>query len=119
MHVLVIAFQAPTSESQVNSDSLQAFNKDVTLIVSDLKGPWWFRGPPRESFVGPFTRHPIRLMGRARDADGNRQGVECFSQLIVGLKHNLCLYNEWGGKETRNEVRVVSNIPESKSGSLL
>jgi hypothetical protein len=77
----------------------------VTLIVADLKADWWFRGPPRDSFAGAFTNYPIRLMGSETDAEGNTQGVECFTKLIVGLKDNVCLYDEWGGKEERDEVR--------------
>jgi hypothetical protein len=77
----------------------------VTLIVSDLKGLWWFRAPPAEISAGAFTRHPIKLLGSSRDTAGEKQGVGCFPSLIVGLKDNFCLHDEGGGREERNEVR--------------
>ncbi|GAQ80674.1 Glycosyltransferase family 61 protein [Klebsormidium nitens] len=85
----------------------QAFQREVTLIISDLKGPWWFRAPPAESFAGTFTRHPIKLMGSSRDTAGKMQGVGCFPSLIVGLKDNFCLYDELGGRDERSEMNSV------------
>jgi hypothetical protein len=77
-------------------------------MVADLKGKWWFRGSPKESFAGAFTKYPIRLMNSATDAEGNSQEVECFPKLIIGLKHNLCLYDEYSGKKERDEVRIAA-----------
>jgi hypothetical protein len=79
-------------------------------MVADLKGKWWFRGSPKESFAGAFTKYPIRLMNSATDAEGNSQEVECFPKLIIGLKHNLCLYDEYSGKKERDEVRIASGF---------
>lgn len=81
------------------------FDHDVVLLVADLKGDWWWQGKPRGSFVGAMTWDPIRVIGREWGTEGNVQGVECFSHVIVGLYQNFCLYDEYEGKDWRKFAR--------------
>lgn len=84
--------------------TVHQFARDAVLLVADLKGPWWWRGAdPADTLVGAMTKHRIRLLGRANDTAGEEQGVQCFARVVVGLRHHLCMYDEFGGAETRSE----------------
>lgn len=82
-------------------ETTYATGGDVVMLVSDLKGEWWWHDAPRRSFVGALTRHPIKIIGRKFDTDNYVQGVECFDQLTVGLFQHTCMYDEFGGAESR------------------
>lgn len=88
--------------------SVHSYNGEVVIIIVDLKGKWWFRSEEEigDSILGAMTNYPIRLLGRPEDLDGSPQAVDCFSQVLVGTPHNLCLYDEEGGAEARSEQKA-------------
>jgi hypothetical protein len=93
--------------------TVHRFKRDVVLLVADLKGPWWWRGArPAESLVGAMTQHRIGLLGRLNDTEDQEQGVQCFHHVSVGLSHNLCMYDEFGGQETRSESLAGVRLSE-------
>ncbi|GAQ89554.1 Glycosyltransferase family 61 protein [Klebsormidium nitens] len=87
--------------------------RDVVLFVADLKGPWWWRGAPAaDTLVGAMTKHRIRLLGQRNDTQGEAQGVQCFERVTIGLRHHLCMYDEFGGLETRSESLAGARLSD-------
>lgn len=83
-------------------ETTRVYNRNVIMLMSDLKGEWWWRdNPPKRSFVGAMTEHAIRLIGLENDTYSRPQGVECFTNLTLGLYHSLCMYDENGGFQSR------------------
>ncbi|GAQ86368.1 Glycosyltransferase family 61 protein [Klebsormidium nitens] len=83
-------------------ETTRGYDRNVVMLMSDLKGEWWWRdNPPKRSFVGAMTEHAIRLIGLENDTYSRAQGVECFSNLTLGLYHSLCMYDENGGFQSR------------------
>lgn len=91
-------------------ETTHSYERDVVMLVADLKGDWWWHDAPRRSFVGAMTQHAIRLVGRGIDTESYAQGVECFDHLTLGLYQNLCMYDEFGGRESRAFAR--SNVKD-------
>lgn len=101
--------------------TVHQYARDVVLLVADLKGAWWWRGAPAaDTLVGAMTQHRIRLLGQRNDTEGEPQGVQCFERVTIGLRHHLCMYDEFGGLETRSEslagVRVSDFGPVVAAG---
>lgn len=99
-------------------ETTHSYKGDVVMLVADLKGDWWWHDAPRRSFVGAMTRHAIRLIGRGIDTESYAQGVECFDHLTLGLYQNLCMYDEFGGRESRAfaRSRVTDFAPYVRKG---